>query len=45
MKISLVAPVITGALLATPTVAQESLPFPPTPSASRPGLTIKDSTL
>ena len=44
MKISLLAPVITGALLATPAVGQESLPFPPTPSASKPGLTIQGST-
>ncbi|MGA1018829.1 MAG: sulfatase-like hydrolase/transferase, partial [Phycisphaerales bacterium] len=44
MKRPLLAPVITGALLATPAVGQEALPFPPTPSASKPGLTIQGST-
>ena len=32
------------ALIATAAIAQEVLPFPPTPSASRAGLTIQDST-
>ena len=44
MKISLLAPVLAGALLASPAVGQEALPFPPTPSASKPGLTIQGST-
>jgi arylsulfatase A-like enzyme len=33
-----------GAAIALPAVAQEVLPFPPTPSASTPGLTMQDST-
>ncbi len=33
-----------SALLASVTLAQEILPFPPTPSGSTPGLTIQDST-
>ena len=33
-----------GTLLTTVAIAQEVLPFPPTPSASTPGLTIQDST-
>jgi arylsulfatase A-like enzyme len=35
---------LLGALIATAAIAQEVLPFPPTPSASRAGLTIQDST-
>jgi arylsulfatase A-like enzyme len=35
---------LVGALIATAAIAQEVLPFPPTPSASRAGLTMQDST-
>ncbi len=35
---------LLGTLLTTAAIAQEILPFPPTPSASTPGLTIQDST-
>ncbi|HSO81012.1 arylsulfatase [Thiocapsa sp.] len=34
---------VLGSLLAVPARAQEVLPFPPTPSASTPGLTMQDS--
>ncbi len=33
-----------GLLLAAPAVAQESLPFPPTPSGSTAGPTLAEST-
>ena len=33
-----------AATMTTPAIAQETLPFPPTPSASKPGLTIQGST-
>lgn len=35
--------IILGALLVSAAVAQEVLPFPPTPSASTPGLTLQSS--
>ena len=35
---------LLGSLFAGAAIAQETLPFPPTPSASTPGLTIQDST-
>jgi arylsulfatase A-like enzyme len=35
---------LLGALLTTAAIAQEVLPFPPTPSASKAGLTMQDST-
>jgi arylsulfatase A-like enzyme len=35
---------LAGAMFATAAVAQEVLPFPPTPSASKAGLTIETST-
>ena len=34
---------VLGSLLAVPARSQEVLPFPPTPSASTPGLTMQDS--
>lgn len=34
----------TALLLGSPAIAQESLPFPPTPSGSKAGPTIADST-
>ncbi len=33
-----------GTVVTTAAIAQEVLPFPPTPSASKAGLTIQDST-
>jgi hypothetical protein len=47
MKINMLLAVLSlalGAGLASTTVAQEILPFPPAPSGSTPGLTIQDST-
>ena len=36
--------ILLGTLFTAAAGAQEVLPFPPTPSASTPGLTIQDST-
>jgi arylsulfatase A-like enzyme len=47
MKINALLSILSVALstlLASVTIAQDILPFPPTPSGSTPGLTIQDST-
>ena len=44
MSIRSVMCIFTISIFVAPVFGQETLPFPPTPSASKPGLTIQEST-